>query len=338
MGEGQRAGTGRTWAGGVLVATAGVLFVVVGVLVWLVIRSPAPAGAGTGSARGAMALEAVLDAGERYLREGDAGKAAAVLSEGVRDYSQSQALRLSYAKVLVSLRRFAEAYEQYEKALAIGPREPGIEFAAGGVASEAGLRERALEHYAAAVAGEPGNARYAMFLGQAQMQAGDLPAATGSLLRATRLEPDLAIAWGTLAEVALRQNRSELAIQHIARARALEPNLLAWRIIEARARKRLGDPRGALMLLDGLDPPELYEPPVRRIMVEAYGMLGRTADAARYLGSAADADRTDGQLAYEAAVWARRAGDEGGSRELARRAVTLGNERARSLLEEKPGG
>ena len=278
------------------------------------------------------AVEAILSSAQSYRRQGELGKANAVLAGAVREYADEQALRLEYATLLVEHRQTDAAYEQYVAALAIGPRALEIEFAAGTVANMAGKPDRALEHYQAAQTADKTNPTYALYLAQIQLKLDQADAAKASLLRAANLDPNLAGAWGTLAEVALRENNISLALQHVAKARKLEPVSLAWRLVECRALARSGDPAKGVDLLVGLPDAQRFQSAVLQQIGECYGLLSHPADAAAVYAKASDASPANADLAYETARWFERAKDTPKAKKFAERAAGLGNKPAAELV------
>ncbi len=253
---------------------------------------------------------AILEAAQTYVRQGEVEKAETILAGACRQYTTDQSLHVAYADVLMSRRKVPEAYAHYEQALAIGPRPADLEFTAGTAANMAGKPDRALEHYSAAQTADKTNPKYPLYLGQVQLKLGQNDEAKASLIRSARLDPEQAIAWGTLAEISLRENQLDLALQHIEKARALEPGAATWRLIESRALTRMGEPEKAVQLLITLEEGERFSGPVLRQIGQCYGMLSRPADAAAVYSRASDAHPQDGPLAREAADWAKRAGDE----------------------------
>lgn len=278
-------------------------------------------------------IQASLEAARKYLQLRDMEKAEAVLAQGIARFAGDQELRVVYAQLLMQQKRPAEAYDQYVAALAIGPRTRELEFVAGTMASESGQPQRAIEHYAAAQAADPTNATYALYLAQVQRKAGELQAAKANLLMAANLKPDDATAWGTLGDIAVQENNLEIALQHVRKARQLQPDAAAWRVIEARALKRKGDPQTALIVLLAISDAERRHVPILRLVAECYGMLDRSADAARTYAEGSDDNPQDKDLAYEAGVWFARAEQKEKAREYATRAFRLGHEHAMKLLE-----
>ena len=284
-------------------------------------------------------VEDIIASARTYVRQGESEKAETILAEASRQFSTDQSLRVAYVDILMAARKPGEAYEQYEKALAIGPREAKLEFTAGTAASMAGKPERALELYSAAQNADRTNPMYPLYLGQIQNKLGQNDEAKASLVRAAHLDPERAVTWGTLADIALRENNLDMALQHIARARTLEPGVVTWRLIESRALTRSNQPDKAVQLLVTLGEADRFSPPVLKQIGECYGLLSRPADAAAVYGAASDARPQDARLAGEAAEWARRANDRASALRLARRAASLGDQAGRELvaaLESQP--
>ena len=286
-----------------------------------------------GSAGAIDAAGGALRAAEEYAKRGELGTARTILEAGIGKFPDDQAMRLSLARVLVQVGERARAYEQFEAALAIGPREGELEFQAGVLAAGLGRDDRAIEHFGAAQATDPGRAEYPLYLGLSQVRLGDAGAARKNLMLAARLDESLATAWGSLAELSLRENEARVALQMIERARELEPDVTAWRVIEARALKRVGEVEGALMVLMGIPEAERGAGAVLRLIGECYGALGRPGDAAATYASFAARNPDNGELLFETAQWFERAGDRVRATEFAERAAALGFEGAGALAE-----
>lgn len=284
-----------------------------------------------GPPRSAAATEAVLKAANTLVQQGEADRAEAALRAAVAEQPDDQELRLALAGACVLQQKLAAAYQEYEAALAIGPRTADIEFTAGTVASQLRRLDRAEEHFAAAQATDPADARFPLYLAQVQIGQGRSDEAKKNLLLATRLDDTLAIAWGTLAQLSLRDNEPNVALQLVKRARDLEPSVSIWRIIEARASNRSGNPERALAVLRGLSAAERQQLDVLRILGESYGLLGTPAEAAREFEAAAAARSEDGPLLLETAVWCERVGDPVKALGYARRAEALGTEGAAKM-------
>jgi len=278
-------------------------------------------------------IDEIVAAVDAFEAQGEHERARVSLDAAVRSYPTEQSLRIRLARVLGSLNRVAESHDQYEKAIAIGPRSPVVEFEAGTMANAAGLSERALEHYSAAQAADPANADYPLYLGLIQRKLGQVDDAKASLMRSAKLRPDSPAVWASLADIALEENKPSVAKLHIDRARALDPKASAWRMIEARALNRLGKPDQALGVLSGISEAEKSNRAVVRLTGEALGMLGRVAEVAELFAKASDAAADDAESAMQAAAWNERAGNTTRAKVYANRAVMLGGMGAKELKD-----
>jgi type IV pilus assembly protein PilF len=292
--------------------------------------SPAPVDAPTSDP---ALTQRVLDSARQYLNQQKPQQAEIVLSKGIEQAPEDQDLRIAYAETLLTLGRTREAYDQYEKAIYIGPDPADLHFTAGTVANAAGLTDRSIEHFSMAQQKDASNPNYPLNLAQIQRKIGDLDAAKASLLRAIRLDPTLAIAHGVLADIALQENSLSLARQYIDRARDLQPASVHWRLIEARIDRRENHPEDALRLILALDESTLLSD--RMLLTEAglcYGMLRKPDEAADLFSRAAERNPEDADLLYETALWHQRAGLDDAAAVYASRAARLGNAAAERLL------
>lgn len=330
----------RAHAGVMALAALVLLALLVGAIVWIVRTAgpaPGPARAGSAAAPGPDAAGTIAQASEsasKYLNEGKPAEAGMILDRAIQKFPADQELRLKYAQALQAQQRWREAYDQFVAALRIGPELPQIHFDAGAVANMAQLTERAEHHFSMAQVKDAGEPRYPLYLAMMQIKLGKDTEAMASLLRVVRLRPDIAEAWGTMAELNLRANNLSLALQHAAEARRLQPAVLRWRIVEARATARSGQPEQALTLLAALEPAQRSEPAALSLAAECYGLLKRPADAAAMYQSAAAAQPRNPELAFQAALWHQRAGNAADARRMAQAAAALGHDKARDLLRE----
>jgi tetratricopeptide (TPR) repeat protein len=265
------------------------------------------------------------------------GKAEAILNEAIRTYPGEQVFYVQLGELLALQRKSKEAHAMFARAIAIGPSDAGIELAAGTVASDAGLTERAMEHYSQAQTLDATNWQAPLFLAQVQARVGKTAEAKKNLMLASQLKPDLAVAWGSLAELLLRENSVGPALQMVAKARTIEPDNVVWRLIEARALKRDNKPEAALQLLIGMDDAAKLQPGVLPLMGECFGLMNRPMDAAKQFGQVSDRFADKAELAVEAARWYQRAGDAAQAKKYAQRAQYLGNEEGRKLAEALEG-
>jgi tetratricopeptide (TPR) repeat protein len=345
--SGSKAGTGPIFLGVVVL-------VLTGLVAGVVYLSKTPAGgsanggatsgtgasgtSGTAAKGGSMTAEAQAKI-EQYLNSAknfsnsDPGKAEAILREAINAYPDAQALYLAHADILLSMREIERAYGAFEKAIAIGPRDAKMDMMAGTVADMCGKPERALEHYGAARQAEPGNWEVPVRLAQVQLKLNQITEAKTNLLTAAKLQPEKPIVWGMLAELYLREGSPAIALEQVSKARQMEPSSVAWRLIEARALKRLDRVDEALALLVGLPAQERYGPGVLQLMGECYGLLSMPGEAADLYAGASDADAANGQLAFDAAVWCEKAGRKEQAITYAKRAAMTGTPNAEKLQQ-----
>ncbi len=283
------------------------------------------------NARDVSKVDAILESVNNLLRGNQISQAEAVLNQAIVEHPGDQRLYVTLAEMQLTKEDYSGAYESYVKALATGERTAKLEFQAGTVASMVGKNDRALEHYSAAQTADKANAEYPLYLGQVQLQMGKLDEARASLVRSAQLNPDDGRAWGSLAEIALRENKLDVALQNVGKARSLQPRITVWRLIEARIHARAGHPEKSVELLMPLEPTDKSAEPIARVLADALSMLKRDAEAAEVLEAASDASPKDRNLAFDAAVRARKAGDEARFGRLRERALHLGHPDAADL-------
>lgn len=276
-------------------------------------------------------VTALLDSINNLLHSSQISEAEAVLKGAIAEHPNDQRLYITYAELLLGKENDADAYENYVKALATGDRSAKLEFQAGTVASMLGKQERALEHYVAAQTADPTNPDYPLYLGQIQMQLNKLDEARATFVRASQLSPENAAVWGSLAEIALRENKLDVAMQQIEKARALQPRETIWRFMEARIHSRAGRPEKAVELLLPLNPADRNSEFIARVLADALSMLKRDKDAADVLEAASDAVPKNANLAFDAAMRAKKAGQNEQIEKLRRRARALGHPNAKDL-------
>lgn len=305
---------------------------------------------------GATTIEAGLEAAASYMREKRYSEASTLMGTLAEQHPTDKAVRIAYAQSLLGQEKFAEAYQQYQKALALTP-DPGIKpgaesakpvqrdptlaqlhFEAGTAANTAGLPDRAEEHYWMAQVLDAAEARYPLFLAMVQLRRGQDEAANASLIRAVRVNPDLGEAWGTLAELALKQNRLLIASQHVERARTLQPDQVRWRLVQARILNRQGEPAQAAALITSLPDSQRQDKDTLALLGESYGLLKRPSLAADMYAAASRSQPADADLAFLTAQWFDRAGDVEQAKAFARSASMLGHEEAKALLAKLTGG
>lgn len=334
-----------------IVVLGTVLLVGGGIIATMLLRSPGKpsAAAGSGGQRDAVAaIEAGLASAAEYQRTGKFAEAAAILTKLSEQAPTDRAVRLALAQALLGQKRFEDALKQFDSAIALSsstassaastaPRKNDpvlaqLHFEAGTCANAAGLADKAREYYQTAQALDPSEPRYPVYLAMVQIRTGDDAAAMASLVRAIKLNPDLAEAWGTMAELELKANRLSLASQHLDKARTLQPDVSRWRIVQARILNRQGEPEQAATILQSLPVGERGGKDIMALLAESFGMMKKPADAARMYEQAFAATPADPELAYLAATWYQRASDDAKARGLAQTASMLGHAGAKELL------
>ncbi len=278
-------------------------------------------------------IERLLESVQVYVRSGERSKAHAILESAVGQYPDDQDLRLAYGQLLMQDERWGEAFVQYDAAALSGPITAEEHFAAGTFASAVNRYEDAARHYDMAQRADAANAVYPLYLAQMQLKLGLKSEATASLVRASVLDESNALIWGSMASISLSENKINMALQHIARARELEPDSRDWRLIEARAMKRSGRAEDAIGVLLGLGDALLTDDEALRTMSECHGMLGEPAESLALYEQAMAQRPALSMLVYEAAVWAERSDRPERALELAKRAVMMGHEHAGALVE-----
>lgn len=345
----------RRQAVGTLIGLGGLAVAIVVVALFLILRPPAGAGAGTGAGGAAAsntpapgAVAAGMEAAARYQAAGKFSEAAAILAKLTEVDPTDLSVRTAYGQTLMGLKRYDEAYKQYEAALSVMPagsvqriaagedKAGGqLHFEAGTCANMAGLSDRAIEHYSMAQTADRREPRYPLYLAMVQLKSGgqeNQAAAVASLMRAVHLNPDLGEAWGTLAEIAMRNDQLGIAAQHLERARALQPEVVRWRVVEARLLNRRGQAENAAALLTALPPAQRRDPALLGVLGESYGLMKRPGDAATmYAEAFAAVAPPNAELAYQSALWFERAGEPARAAGMARSAVLLGHKDASRL-------
>jgi len=278
--------------------------------------------------------ESVQRQAQEAFTAGDFAKAEVILRDAVQRHSADQDLRLLFAQTLIGLQRSADALAQMDAAIAIGPALAAIHFDAGTIAARAADLPAAVKHYTLAQSKDAKNPRIPLFLAMVQIRTNDQTGATASLLRVTHLDPGIAEAWGTLAELMLQQNAPTVAIQNARKARELQPEQIRWRLVEAKALNRVNLPEESAALLTGVSDQASRDPRVLTTLSECFGLLKKPANAAAAWSRAADAEPSNAEFAYQAAVWWQRAGDVEAAKKRAGDAARLGHVAAGEMLRD----
>lgn len=302
------------------------------VVVFKAAFSPAATDGHTPAPAEASELQAAIDASAKYMAERKYPEARALLERMAEKHPTDRQVRILLARALVAQQEFAGAYEQFVAAMALADGDAALHFEAGTVANAAGLVDRAYEHYYRAQAMAPKDPKYPLYLAMIQIKRDERNAAKASLVRAVTLDETIAEAWGTLGELELEDGSLGLAQQHVEKARGLQPESEKWKIDEAKILNRNNEPEKAATLLLSLSKETRHTKPVLSLLGQCYGLLGKPEDAAA-MYEEAFLQKRDAELAYEAALWRQRAGDEAGMRKMAEAAERLGHPDAGALLK-----
>jgi len=256
-----------------------------------------------------QSLAEAFDAARRYLDAQQPGKAEAILRAAIKKVPENQQAHLLLGETLLQQNRVRDAYDEYDRAIFIGPDNPEYRYAAATIAAQIGRLDDAELHYRAAQQQDRANPKYPLYLAQVQRKLGYTDEAKKNLLIAAKLDPDLATAWGSLAAIALDENKLTIADQHIAKARNLDPDNLAWRVIKAQVLRRSNKPEDAVALLNAL-PRDVRadNPGVLLELAQSYGLLKQPDNAAGIYIDAAELQPDTAEYSYQAALWLQRAG------------------------------
>ncbi|MFM9959521.1 MAG: tetratricopeptide repeat protein [Phycisphaerales bacterium] len=276
----------------------------------------------------------LLDTARQALRNNKFDLAAQELAAGVERFPNDQPLRLAFGEALMALEKFPEAYEQYDHAVALGPDRPEYRFAAGMAAAKAGLDDHAEAQWIKARELDKANPQYPLFLAQLQRKNNRPGDARANLVIAATLDPNLAVAWGSLAALALDENHIGPALQHIEKAVKLDPTNPVWRLLQSKVLRRDNRPREALAVMSALPKGDLLTN-LAAIdeLASCHAMLGDPRAAADAYIRAAEGSPENAEFAYQAALWLEKAGDTDRAHAYAKRAGMLGKAEGKKLAE-----
>jgi len=272
----------------------------------------------------AEGVEAAMQAAEEYLSSREYTNAQAILEtllakkpdyvEGWEALGQvlfSQAIqaqgegREKDAAVL----RLA-AYESYARAVELQPGSAGLQHSAGIMALSADMDEEAVRHFAAAGALDPDNVQHPLYEAQVHLKHGRLDDAEAALERAHAIDEDEPFTISSMAIVAMEREDYDRAIELIVQARAIDPRSLGFRAQEARIRRRAGQPREAIDLLQHLPLSERAQHGIASELATCYELIGDYARAAAAWSARWESAQDDWQAALHAAEAHMRAGDQ----------------------------
>lgn len=291
--------------------------------------------AGSAELAPSESVEEILGAVQVYVRNQQYAQATTVLEHACRQYPNDQELRLSMGDLYMMQQRYADAYREIVAGIEIGPANAKAEFTAGTLANMLDRLEVAEAHFASAMRIDPTNPDTPMFLAAVQLKMNKLDEARKNLAIAGKMSPESARIYAMRSELAMRENKVSIALDQIRKARAIEPEVLAWLVAEAKVLKRAGLAEEALNLLASLSQENREKLDVAYLLAQCYGMLGRSGDAASFLMDIYPQHEGDGRLAFEIALWFDRAGEPDEAMEWAQRSAGLGYSSAAKWVESK---
>lgn len=278
-------------------------------------------------------IEEILGAVQVYVRNEQYAQATTVLEHAAAQYQSDQEIQFALGDLYMLQNRHSDAYAQYVAGIHIGPSNAIAEFTAGTLANMLDKLELAEMHYFASMRMDQTNPDTPMYLAAVQMKMNQLVNAKINLAKAGKLSPDRARIYVMRSEIAMRENKVQIALEQIRKARAIEPRELAWLLQEARVLKRAGNPEEAINLLSSLAQDQLEIPESAYILAECYGMVGRPGDAASRLMDVAAKYPDDAKLAFEVALWLERTGDRPAAIEWATKSHGLGHAQAKGWVD-----
>lgn len=227
-------------------------------------------------------IDESLDAAASYVNADRLGEAEKILEELVKVAPKNPAVLRQLYELRLFQRRYEDAYATIRALLEIDSDDPEQYFNAGTIAFKIGKLTQAAAHYQQAATMDVTNPKYPLYLAQTQVKLHEYSEAKINLLKVINLNGSVHEAFGTLAEIALIENRLDIAEQDIERARTVAPNFLKWRIVEAKIIRRKGKPEEALERLNAITDPKI------RLLSEVvdekaacWAMLGEPEKAAR---------------------------------------------------------
>lgn len=227
-------------------------------------------------------IDESLDAAASYVNADRLGEAERILEELIKSVPKNPAVLRQLYELRLFQRRYEDAYATIRALLEIDSDDPEQYFNAGTIAFKIGKLMQAAAHYQQATTMDVTNPKYPLYLAQTQVKLHEYSEAKINLLKVINLNGSVHEAFGTLAEIALIENKLDIAEQDIERARTVAPNFLRWRIIEAKIIRRKGKPEEALQRLNAITDPKV------RLLSEVvdekaacWAMLGEPEKAAR---------------------------------------------------------
>ena len=231
----------------------------------------------------------------------------------IERYPQFVPAQTLYAQVLLKRGDFSEAYDQFQHSLELDGEQAEIHLVAGSIAYQLKRFDRAKHHYSMAIGLNASKPTYRLHLARVHLQLNQLDEARDLIFEALNLDSSLHMAYGLLADVYLKQNKTQLALSQIQRAidhvqsgtRQILVHYIRKKAFVLRRDNRPGD---ALVILQNLHPDEQTEPLVIEDMALCWSMTGQFDKAAEQYDHALADNLTDSLLLIGAARWHIKAG------------------------------
>ena len=280
-------------------------------------RSDGDAANGTISAAD---IDAALSAAEEYLAAREYASAEVILekllekrSDIVEAWEALGQVRFSQAMEAQAKGSDAaplrnSAYDCYARAVVLQPTSAGLQHSAGIMALSAGNDEAALRHFAEAGKLDPRNVQHPLYEAQVLLKQHKLDEAEAALQRSHAIDAAEPFTISSLAVIAMEREEYERAIELITQARAIDPRSLAFRVQEARIRRRAGEVRSAIELLQALSPADRADPGVTVELAACHDAVGDFTRSAAVWTHRLESSPTDWQAALNAAEAHARAG------------------------------
>jgi len=227
-------------------------------------------------------LDEALAAASQYLNTDKMGEAEKILEALQKDNPENTAVLRQLYELRLFQQNYQAAYTIIRKILDLGSTDPETYFNAGTIAFNIGKITQAAAHYQQAATLDTTNPKYPLYLAQMQVKLHEYTKAKVNLLKVINLNGSIHEAFGTLAQIALLENKLDTAQQNIDRARTIAPDFFKWRLIEAKILRRKGNPEEALARLNAItDPKFLLLTELVEEKAQCWAMLNQPVNAAK---------------------------------------------------------
>lgn len=208
----------------------------------------------------------------------------------------------------------ASAQTYIDKSLALDPKQGQVHLLAGNIALMQQNPKLAADHLSQAVAMEPSNAQYWLYLGQCYFTQKLWPEAQQCYEKACELDSDMTLAVNGIADCQVQQGKVSEAIFTIQKAIDQTPlskrrQQVVYLRKQAKLLAQLGKPGDALVVMGKLTDVELQQPDITAEMAAYWEQLGEPGKAAALYEKQLGNDLRNWELAATAARWRIKAGD-----------------------------